>query len=550
MESRIENGARIRIESEARPKLRTGLVSKAKLQSAPRIKEIDNESGARIEIENRIAGMINSSRRVRQEQSVIPNRKNLDDPTVKILGKLNQIQRNKEKQSMKKLANREENFKVWINHLDYQQRAVIDKIILKNKSVFAKDKYDIGLVTNYEAHIDLMIEKYYNASILGVGQELKQPQESNEEKPVAYFLKKLSEVWKKKKAVYLECLAIKECVNYWQHLLIGRQFTVFSDPKPLENMNIKPRTDEELGDLTHYLSQYDFQIKYSRGRYNIEADCLSRNPKVNENLDKQLKVVNIIKLEDILKVQVENDKIQSRKDKRITRNNVYYKKLKKKEKIILSEKFSIQFIKNVHADLGHIGTKQLQKMTESDLVQDRRKALGNTIKSHNFNKKIYDKYRRHLDFKVGDTIFVDNGNKLNRKKLDELRIGPFMIIEKISNLIYKVNTNYRKSETNFFHISKLTLAHELEYHEEDVRTYAIYKLQQNWCIAPDHSRSGWWNGPNPCLFSSDFLCRGDFLGIPHKASHASSTPLCLVRLRTVKLNKRPANNIAEPVMFS
>lgn len=54
----------------------------------------------------------------------------------------------------------EKNFKIWINHLDYQEQSVIDDLILENKSVFANDKYDIGMVTDYEAHIGLIIEKY------------------------------------------------------------------------------------------------------------------------------------------------------------------------------------------------------------------------------------------------------------------------------------------------------------------------------------------------------------------------------------------------------
>jgi len=51
-------------------------------------------------------------------------------------------------------------FEMIINHLDSYQQLEIDKLIDKYKSVFAKDKYDVGTVKHYEAHIDLMVEKY------------------------------------------------------------------------------------------------------------------------------------------------------------------------------------------------------------------------------------------------------------------------------------------------------------------------------------------------------------------------------------------------------
>lgn len=93
---------------------------------------------------------------------------------------------------------------------------------------------------------ELTIKIFTDISLEGIGAVLKQTQPDKRDRPVAYFLKKLNEVQKRKKAIYLECLAIKEAAQYWQHWLIGRSFTVYSDHKPLENLNIKARTDEEL----------------------------------------------------------------------------------------------------------------------------------------------------------------------------------------------------------------------------------------------------------------------------------------------------------------
>lgn len=518
---------------------------------------------------------------------------------------------------------------------------------------------------------DLPIHIYTDASIQGIGAILKQPQKNGEEKPCAYFSRKLNDSQKRKKAVYLECLAIKEAVKYWQHWLIGKKFKVFSDHKPLEKLNIKARTDEELGDLTYYLSQFNFEVIYSPGKDNLEADSLSRNPVLEPhvNQDEVLKIVNFIKLEDIQKDQEKNEIIKLHKTKLLLRDKVYTKRIGKKEKIILTEEFSKEIIKNIHYTYCHIGVKQLEnkikpfftaknlinniknicdncevclknktrtkfkyglmshlgpatypfeivsidtiggfggsrstktylhilvdhftryayiltsktqnsndfiklvkkvipdnkiemilcdqypginskefksflknenitiiftavnapfsnglnerlnqtivnkirckinerkdkmawttiaheciqkynetehtvtgfspvyllegkninilpdelktQKSKNDLLQDRKIALERTIKSHNYNKKKFDKNRINCQLKVGDLVYVENGNKLNRKKLDEIKIGPYKILEKLSNSIYKIDTGCKKIESNYFHITKI-----------------------------------------------------------------------------------------------
>ena len=51
-------------------------------------------------------------------------------------------------------------FKITIDHLDNQKENEIEEMIEEYKTVFAKDKYDIETDTDYEAHIDLLVDKY------------------------------------------------------------------------------------------------------------------------------------------------------------------------------------------------------------------------------------------------------------------------------------------------------------------------------------------------------------------------------------------------------
>ena len=81
----------------------------------------------------------------------------------------------------------------------------------------------------------------------------------------------------------------------------------------------------------------------------------------------------------------------------------------------------------------------------------------NTIKYHDYNKKRYDKNKNYIDFRVGDSIYVDNGHKPNRNKLDKLRIGPFKITNQMSNNVFEVSVGHGPLNNRLYHASKLLL---------------------------------------------------------------------------------------------
>ncbi len=61
----------------------------------------------------------------------------------------------------------------------------------------------------------------------------------------------------------------------------------------------------------------------------------------------------------------------------------------------------------------------------------------------------------HKNPSSSDEVYVSSGNKLNRDKLDEIRVGPFMICEKLSKTVNRLGKGNKKSEELNFHISKM-----------------------------------------------------------------------------------------------
>ncbi|CAF0983293.1 unnamed protein product [Didymodactylos carnosus] len=116
-----------------------------------------------------------------------------------------------------------------------------------------------------------------DASKLGIGAVLMQTY-SNGDLPVAYLSKKLSSTQMKWPATEIECYAIISAIEKWHKYLDGRPFTVETDHKPLEPLNLKQQLNMKCERWRLKLQRYQFTIRYIKGKYNTMADYLSRSP--------------------------------------------------------------------------------------------------------------------------------------------------------------------------------------------------------------------------------------------------------------------------------
>nr|VZI05896.1 unnamed protein product [Spirometra erinaceieuropaei] len=124
-----------------------------------------------------------------------------------------------------------------------------------------------------EAPLSLMVD----ASTVAVGAVLQQ-HINNSTRPLAFFSKKLSPAETRYSTFGRELLAIYLAVKNFRHFLEGRDFTIFTDHKPL-TFAIRSHSDKySPREISHldYISQFTTDIRHIDGPKNEVADMLSR----------------------------------------------------------------------------------------------------------------------------------------------------------------------------------------------------------------------------------------------------------------------------------
>lgn len=116
-----------------------------------------------------------------------------------------------------------------------------------------------------------------DASNYGLGAVLTQELD-NVERVIAYASRHLKQAEKNYSATEKECLAILWGIRHMRPYLEGYQFIVITDHLALKWLNSIESPTGRLARWALELQQYNFLIRYRRGKQNVVADALSRTP--------------------------------------------------------------------------------------------------------------------------------------------------------------------------------------------------------------------------------------------------------------------------------
>lgn len=125
-----------------------------------------------------------------------------------------------------------------------------------------------------------------------------------QDKPVAYASRTLSDTESRYSTIEKELLAVVWATKHFRPYLYGRKFDIYTDHKPLEWLNSLKEPNSKLMRWRLKMQEFDYNIKYKKGKLNANADSLSRIKinalnSDNENDDDVSMKVNVDKRDEL-----------------------------------------------------------------------------------------------------------------------------------------------------------------------------------------------------------------------------------------------------------
>lgn len=114
-----------------------------------------------------------------------------------------------------------------------------------------------------------------DASSIAIGASLNQDQGKGLQ-PIAFLSKKLLPAETRYPTHEQEELAIIIALKKWRHYLHGTKVKVLTDHKSLQYLYTQPHLSLRQQRWSEFLSEFDLEIEYKKGKDNVVADALSR----------------------------------------------------------------------------------------------------------------------------------------------------------------------------------------------------------------------------------------------------------------------------------
>ena len=115
-----------------------------------------------------------------------------------------------------------------------------------------------------------------DASEKGIGAVLSQEDAEGQERPLAFFSRKLLQRERNYSTIEKECLGIVAAVRHFDVHLVGRPFEIVTDHRALQYLSTMRNSNPRLTRWALALQPFEFVVKHKPGLQHGNADGLSR----------------------------------------------------------------------------------------------------------------------------------------------------------------------------------------------------------------------------------------------------------------------------------
>ena len=187
----------------------------------------------------------------------------------------------------------------------------------KQKKAFRKSKElltSAKVLAHYDPSLELVVAG--DASAYGLGAVLSQVMPGGEERPVVFASRTLSSAERNYSQVEKEALACVFAVKRFHTYIFGRNFTLFTDHKPLltllgENKAIPLQALPRIQRWALTLSSYSYKIAFKSTTSHCNADGLSRLPLPETPSEPPVPAEVVLLVEHLLDAPVKTQEIRT-----------------------------------------------------------------------------------------------------------------------------------------------------------------------------------------------------------------------------------------------